>query len=163
VLRTRVASGTHARSANLKEQARTSLPSINLQSPADIERLLERSRNLFVPLRIHQINVMFDGPSAKELKETEIRLNAKLHECGCQEGSIAGAVGLLAYVALLLVQVGWSAAWRWKYVGLGVGFCFVMAMLGKAVGLLRARRRLIRQLEFLWTLSQIRNPLNTGE
>ena len=138
-------------------------PVVILQCQKDIERLLQRSRNLFVPLYTHKIRVSIDGLSSRNLSDAQMRLNANLRECGCQESSIAAALTLFVYVALLIFEVGWPSSWHWRHLVLGMGSCFAMAILGKAIGLLRARFRLIQELESLWKLNRNRKLHNTGE
>lgn len=149
--------------SELTASVRPNTPVIILQCQKDIERLLQRSRKLFVPLPTHKIKISLDGSSGRDLSDAEIRLNADLRECGCQEGSIAAALTLFVYVALLIFEVGWPSSWHWRHLFLGIGSCFAMAMLGKAIGLLRARFRLIQELELLWKLSRNRKPHSAGE
>lgn len=128
----------------------------------DIEALLERSRHLFSPLRVQKISVSVEGLSPRASEEIETRLKAYLSDCGCQAGSVAAAIGIFVYLALLTAVVGWPSAWKWKHLFIGIGVCFGMAMLGKLFGLLRARVKLVRELELLCEVCRNGKGCRTG-
>lgn len=130
-----------------------------LKTEEEIGALFQKSRNLLLPLHITKITISIDDLPAAS-KEFEVRLSDCLRECGCDSGSVAGAAGLFAYLALLPVVVGWPSAWRWRHLFIGVIFCFGAAMLGKLFGLLRARVRLVRELESLWEICRKRQTMS---
>lgn len=73
-------------------------------------------------------------------------IDSKASVCGCAEGGIATAVALLGY--LLAVSTG---AWRpgvstTAMIFIGLGVAMGAGMIGKFIGLLRARRGLRRTL-----------------
>jgi hypothetical protein len=133
-----------------------------LRTDEEIFFLLRKSRNFFRPLDISKIIIALEGLSASVSSETETKLNAHLRDCGCLAGSVAATTGIFVYVALLPVIVGWPSAWRWKHLFIGIGVCFGMATLGKIFGLLRARVRLVRELEVLWENCRNIKPCRTG-
>lgn len=133
-----------------------------LRTKEDIADLYQRSRQLFYPLGVRKVRIAVDGLSDPIASEVETRLNDALHECGCQTGSVAAALSVVVYLALLGVAVGWPSSWSWKHLFMGIAFCFSMALIGKLFGLLRARVKLVRGLELLWRTCQGRETTSSG-
>jgi hypothetical protein len=120
----------------------------------DVQSFLVESRLLFHPLQVARASVQLPGLSARETSDLEVRLNVELRECGCNSGSVWGAIGILVYCALTWVFVGGPSAWRWKHLPIGIVFALAAAVVGKLFGRLRARIRLSRKLQ--WLLEDLR-------
>jgi hypothetical protein len=120
-----------------------------LQTEQDIEILCQKSRDLFHSLHLKEIVVSLEGLPTETVANMEVRLNTYLKECGCSTGNVTGSVGVLIYLALLYTLVGEPFVWTWKHLGIGLVFCFSLAVLGKLASRLRARIRLTQELEQL--------------
>lgn len=92
--------------------------------------------------------VVLELPDApRGARQLESVINRSLRSCGCELGAIfvAVAVGAVAVLALLAPRAWWSGAIVLALLG-GV---FGMALVGKALGLLLAHRRLLAALAAL--------------
>jgi hypothetical protein len=112
---------------------------LHIRTVGDLESLLKRCRRGERPNRL-VLDV--EGLAEADAKRWEARLSRYYFACGCEAGSVVLLVALAAYlVALALAPGGFGAAtWREAVAGVVVGF--VAAGVGKAVGLIHARRRL---------------------
>lgn len=87
--------------------------------------------------------------SALESLAIESRLNALARECGCQTGALAASLSFVIYAGLLFATAGAFPHWRLRHLFWGALSCLLSALLGKLSGILRARLRLVQELEEL--------------
>jgi hypothetical protein len=98
-----------------------------------------------------------DGLGHAESNYLQGVLNRSVPACGCKEGAIGLVVLTGAYFARLIstgsaaVLTGWSAFY------VGVGFAFVGAVVGKAVGIMRARASRKKTIRRIRTI--LRSPV----
>lgn len=110
---------------------------LTLRGPADLATLPKRLRLGQGPIRL---TLALPGMGEPDRALAEARLSAHLSACGCNEGALALIVALppAVFVAVLspLSPGGWQS---WAVV-----FAVLVAasLIGKLVGLARARRRL---------------------
>jgi hypothetical protein len=121
-------------------------PATVIGSPQDLEKFLNNPHQLFAAGRI-SLDLENIDPGLARYFET--RLNRFVRACGCKSGAVAAVIALASYVTYLLVTTtssprGTLAQLLWG----GVAF-LTAAILGKLLGLLRARTRLVRELEHL--------------
>ncbi len=88
------------------------------------------------------------GMPPQERRHWEALLNKYLSACGCAEGGLLALVSLGAYIVYIVMQPDSSES-VWIRIGLGFGIACVGAVLGKSVGLIRARWRLQRAVRRL--------------
>ena len=84
---------------------------------------------------------------ADRLRE-ELALNAAWRDCGCTTGSAALTAAVLASLALLRFAPGAAPSGARAWLA-GVAVALFAGILGKSVGLLLARARLVRRLRAL--------------
>jgi hypothetical protein len=77
----------------------------------------------------------------------EVSLNAALHDCGCSMGSLMMSIGVVGYLGYLWSVRGSLPIGGFHRVTGGVAVAIVAAGLGKALGLLLARVRLVSRLK----------------
>lgn len=122
-------------------------PATIIRSLADVERLRDQPWPL---LSKRRISVQLDTLDPRQSRYFETRLNQLAAGCGCKSGSAAAVLALTAYIGALLVTTGWPIHWTASNLVWG-GMIFLSgAVAGKLLGLIRARIRLIRELDHLW-------------
>jgi hypothetical protein len=126
-----------------------------LQTTADIEDMLEKSRLLFHPLPVSDVSLDGTGLPEPARHTWEARLNTYLHECGCPAGQFAAASGLLMYVVGLFAIMGTPVHWTWTHILLTIPLCLGLAVIGKLTSQFLARLKLVRGLETLLRMRQI--------
>jgi hypothetical protein len=109
-----------------------------IQSAADAEQLLHPRLSRFALRAAIRVPGIASGRAAR----WERGLNASLQACGC----VAGAVGMLiALVAAIVWRVGYAGPVDWRAFGWRAFVALLIGTaVGKAVGLLWARVRLVR-------------------
>jgi len=86
------------------------------------------------PIRLELTHV-----SNEESNHLQSKVDQYLAACGCQEGKIGVALAILLWVIDLLMRPAVLFLLSWTDVGLGLGFIFFGALIGKLAGVLRAR------------------------
>jgi hypothetical protein len=124
-------------------------PETGLHTVADVDALLARSRFFVGGGNLGKVVLHLPDLSPRETIETETRLNAAAHDCGCGVGAAMASVGLVLYVVFLFATLGSVGQWRLGHVLWGVVVCLACALAGKVTGLIRARVRLVEQLVWL--------------
>jgi len=71
----------------------------------------------------------------------ERRLNRDADACGCGSAAVAASFAFFGYLTYLFAALGAPPRWDVRRMLLGVAVIVVAALLGKAIGLIRARRR----------------------
>ena len=100
------------------------------------------------------MRVALPGVGAEKSLKSQLRLNQAAVDCGCATGSAFMTVAALLCVALLWASSGSPFGADWAARAVAVGAVLAAAAIGKVVGLLKARRRLIDELAALATLSE---------
>jgi hypothetical protein len=121
-------------------------PAIVIRNLVDVEKLRSQPWQL---LSTRRISVELDTLDQYQSRYFETRLNQLASACGCESGSVAGVVALVGYIGYLLVTTGWSPQWNVSHLLRGGILFLAAAVLGKLLGLFRARARLVRELEHL--------------
>ena len=114
----------------------------------DVAKLVHRSR-LRYGTRPTRVAVAALSPS--DAKHAEERLNREASACGCGNAAAAASACFFGYVAFLFFLHG--APPHWDLIDLLWGLILTIgaALCGKALGLLRAQRRWLTELERLRT------------
>jgi hypothetical protein len=89
--------------------------------------------------------------SPSDARHAEVRLNQEAGACGCGSAAVAASACFLGYVAFLFVAHGTPPYWGLLDLVWGLLLTIGAALCGKALGLLRARRRWLAELERLRT------------
>lgn len=100
------------------------------------------------------MRVALAGVGAEKSLKSQLRLNQAAVDCGCATGSAFMTVAALLCLALLWVSSGSPFGDDWAARAVAIGVVLAAAALGKVIGLLKARRRLIDELSALATLSE---------
>jgi hypothetical protein len=122
---------------------------IELTDAGDVRALLaQMSRVRFRPLH-DRIAIRLPGVPPAERFERELSLNTSLHDCGCSVGGAFTLFGLLACTVYLWTLHG--APWQAPRGELISSLLIVLgfALIGKLVGLVRARLTLLSDLRAL--------------
>lgn len=117
-----------------------------VRSLADVQGILENARSF---RRTPRTALDLDAVSTREAARVQARINLRAAECGCNAGSVSGAVALLAYASYLLVGVGSPGHWSFQHLLVGTTVVIGAALAGKAFGIVRARLQLVGELERL--------------
>jgi hypothetical protein len=128
--------------SHAKETARIT----QIASLRDVQRLLEMLSESGARLPATRIRVAALSARADRIR-AELRLNAALNDCGCTAGTAGMTLAVLGYLGAL-----WRGAPPLDLPGallLGVAIGLVGGVVGKGVGLVRARTRLWRELRVL--------------
>jgi hypothetical protein len=121
-------------------------PVVVLRTPADMDRLLSLSR---WPRGVPRIALHVDAIDEDEVEVLETILNMHASNCGCTVGSVAASLSAVAYVAYLLVAVGWPSDWRPGHLLQGIVVLVIAGAVGKIAGVVRARFQLAGELDRL--------------
>lgn len=100
--------------------------------------------------------IVLGGPFAND--DVERRLNRAYFACGCEEGSVAVLLALIAS-AFGAVTTGWDGAFTWWRIA---AYVSVAALAGKGVGLAWARVRLGRVHRHLAAMAETSSPSGTS-
>lgn len=119
---------------------------IVVRSLADVQRILENARSL---RRTPRTALDLDAVSSRDAARIQTRINLHAADCGCNAGSVTGAVALLAYAAYILVSVGSPVQWASQHLLVGTTVVIGSALAGKAFGIVHARLQLVGELERL--------------
>jgi hypothetical protein len=79
----------------------------------------------------------------------ETRLNREADACGCGSAAVAASFAFFGYVVVVLLVVGTPPRWGFAELVWGGAVLLGAALVGKALGLMRARRRWFDELERL--------------
>jgi hypothetical protein len=101
-----------------------------------------------------EVRVALPGFPAERSLKSQLRLNQAAVDCGCATGSAFMAVAALLCVALLWMSSGSPFGADWAARAVAIGVVLAAAVVGKLIGLVRARRRLIDELAALATLTE---------
>jgi hypothetical protein len=126
-------------------------PVFILRTVADVHALLEKSRNFLGTRKMGEVRVRAPELLAHEAAMLEVRLNAWAQECGCGAGAIFASIALVVSVVSLFMTEGSLRHWRLGPVLWAGLACFLCALVGKVVGLARARVRFTSELQRLRT------------
>ena len=88
-------------------------------------------------------SVRIDMPGSHEnVQKLEVKINKGLRACGCETGAISVAAGFLALVSYFLIApFSYDLTSAKVWLGM-IGFLLVLALAGKAIGLVLAVRKL---------------------
>jgi hypothetical protein len=81
------------------------------------------------------------------ISDVEARVNSEASACGCVSAAVAASFAFFAYLGVVLVVIGTPPHWGASELLWGIVFVVGAALVGKAVGLVRARRRWFGELE----------------
>lgn len=112
----------------------------------DLENLRSHPQKL---LSSRRICLELESLDARQVRYFERRLNQLAAACGCESGATFAVIALAGYIGYVLLTTGWHPRWSVSSGAWGVAVFLVGAVLGKLVGLVRARARLVRELEHL--------------
>lgn len=101
-----------------------------------------------------EMRVALPGVAPDKSLKSQLRLNQAAVDCGCATGSAFMTVAALLCVALLWESSGSPLGADWTARAVAVGVVLAAAAVGKLVGLVKARRRLIDELAALATLTE---------
>src|SRR5262245_45376554 len=101
-----------------------------------------------------EMRLALSGLPADRSLKSQLRLNQAAVDCGCATGSAFMTVAALLCVALLWVSSGSPFGADWTARAVAIGAVFAAAMVGKLIGLVRARGRLIDELAALATITE---------
>lgn len=97
--------------------------------------------------------------TSEERNAWQERINTLAVECGCSWSAVFLGGAVLTYLVLLATTGYRQAMGLWTHLGVGIGTAVLSAGAGKALGLMRARRRL---KETLWKLVWLVEERRTG-
>jgi hypothetical protein len=91
--------------------------------------------------------ILVPGLTDSARDQAELSLNAALHDCGCTMGALMVSIGVVGYLGCL-----WARRESQPIAGLdpitgGIAVAILAAGVGKALGLLLARVRLLNRLK----------------
>jgi hypothetical protein len=127
---------------------------IPISSREDALAALAAASRRSIRERFPEVRVALPGVAADKSLKSQLRLNQAAVDCGCATGSAFMTAAALFCVALLWVSSGSPLGADWTARAVAVGFVLAAAAVGKVVGLLKARRRLIDELAALTTLTE---------
>jgi hypothetical protein len=81
------------------------------------------------------------------ISDLEARVNSAASACGCVSAAVAASLAFFAYLGVVLVVVGTPPRWGASELLWGIAVVVGAALVGKALGLVRARRRWLGELE----------------
>jgi hypothetical protein len=120
---------------------------VSLASRTDVRRLLHSLGRLTgLPGRI-----LVPGLLGLSRNHAEVSLNAPLADCGCAMGGLVMSMAVVGYAGYVWAHRGSPSSVGWHWVIGGVVVSVVAATVGKMLGLLLARRRLVRGLKAVET------------
>jgi len=128
-----------------RSRSRAGGPTV-IRNLEDVENLRNRPQQL---LSSRRISLELESLDTSQTRYFEARLNQLATACGCESGAMAGMIALAGYIGYLLVTTGWHLRWIVSYFVWGAALFLAAAVIGKLVGLVRARARLVRELEHL--------------
>ena len=117
-----------------------SVEPIIIKGREDLEYLLRKNTFHFFPRPYPRIILQFDQLAPVENDRFSKKMNFFYYSCGCSEGALFLFVGLIAYLACLLLLF-WGEISYLHIMG-GLLFLFLLSGIGKAFGLIRAKIRL---------------------
>ena len=117
------------------------LTSITIRSCQDLEQLLLKHKISLLPSYHSLIKIELSDLSEEENSKWSKIINSSYYACGCGEGTIF----LLA--AMVIYLVTWITVFNFRvslsHVLIGIVFLLFMSILGKALGMLLGKMRLM--------------------
>jgi hypothetical protein len=107
-----------------------------LRTAADVEQAIEVARSRVV------LSLESDG----HISDVEARVKSEASACGCVSAAVAASLAFFAYLGVVLVVVGTPPHWGASELLWGIAVVVGAALVGKALGLVRARRRWLGEL-----------------
>jgi hypothetical protein len=95
------------------------------------------------------------------ISEVEARVDSEASACGCGSAAVAASFAFFAYLGVVLVVVGTPPHWGASELLWGIAVVVGAALVGKALGLVRARRRWFGELEQV--RAQVAMPDDRGD
>ncbi len=139
----------NAMDAQLASVAECSSCQKNEKTIASVEQLYPLlSGFTLTGLRTHRIALKLSWLSNEENSQWSERINREYTACGCSEGAVAGMLGSGVGTLVFFGNQWIGHPWSNTYAAIAAGAVLIGAMgLGKAIGLLRARRRLQKTIQ----------------
>jgi hypothetical protein len=126
---------------------------VTLSTRSEVLVALARASRESIRQPFPEVDVRLPGLASGTALKAQLRINQAAVDCGCATGSAAITFAALLCAALLWIAAGSPTGDDWPQ-RLAAGLVMLAAaVVGKLVGLLRARRRLIDELAALTALA----------
>lgn len=103
--------------------------------------------------RRHRVQIEADGISEKTKQLWQAELSHLRNVCGCEQGALGLAVGVLGYLGYLFIRSGGWPHFGKAEIWTGIVAIVVTTSCGKLIGIMRAKRRmrlLIAEIRHQW-------------
>jgi hypothetical protein len=118
---------------------------LTIRGVADLDML-----NPYHRARVGFRRIKLDVPGVSDVDRElqEQRINRDYFACGCAEATIFTLIALVAAPVWLVFSLGWEAI-TWRHAAYALGSVVLASGVGKGIGVMRARHRLRREVEWL--------------